>query len=46
MGSIDGGWLISRAQHLKELNESLRGFFLLLPDIGSLTAMLRAIRVG
>jgi len=32
--------------HLKELNESLRGFFLLMPDIGSLTAMLRAIRVG
>jgi len=31
---------------LKELNESLRGFFLLLPDIGSLTAILRAIRVG
>ena len=32
--------------HLKELNETLRGFFLLLPDIGSLTAILRAIRVG
>jgi chemotaxis protein CheC len=32
--------------HLKELNESLRGFFLLMPDIASLTAMLRAIRVG
>ncbi len=32
--------------HLKELNETLRGFFLMLPDIGSLTAMLRAIRVG
>jgi chemotaxis protein CheC len=32
--------------NLKELNESLRGFFLLMPDIGSLTAMLRAIRVG
>jgi len=32
--------------HLKELNESLRGFFLLMPDTGSLTAMLRAIRVG
>ena len=32
--------------HLKELNESLRGFFLMLPDLGSLTAMLRAIRVG
>jgi chemotaxis protein CheC len=32
--------------HLKELNERLRGFFLLLPDLGSLTAMLRAIRVG
>ncbi|HEV8409673.1 MAG TPA: chemotaxis protein CheC [Gemmatimonadaceae bacterium] len=31
---------------LKELNESLRGFFLLLPDLGSLTAILRAIRVG
>jgi chemotaxis protein CheC len=31
---------------LKELNETLRGFFLLLPDIGSLTAILRAIRVG
>jgi chemotaxis protein CheC len=32
--------------HLKELNESLRGFFLMLPDLVSLTAMLRAIRVG
>lgn len=32
--------------HLKELNESLRGFFLLMPDVASLTAMLRAIRVG
>ncbi|MGH7653367.1 MAG: chemotaxis protein CheC [Gemmatimonadaceae bacterium] len=32
--------------HLTELNESLRGFFLLMPDLGSLTAMLRAIRVG
>jgi chemotaxis protein CheC len=32
--------------HLTELNESLRGFFLLMPDVGSLTAMLRAIRVG
>ena len=32
--------------YLKELNESLRGFFLLLPDLGSLTAILRAIRVG
>jgi chemotaxis protein CheC len=32
--------------HLKELNETLRGFFLLLPDLGSLTAILRAIRVG
>jgi len=32
--------------HLKELNESLRGFFLMLPDLASLTAMLRAIRVG
>ena len=31
---------------LKELNESLRGFFLLLPDVGSLTAILRAIRVA
>ena len=31
---------------LTELNESLRGFFLLMPDVGSLTAMLRAIRVG
>jgi chemotaxis protein CheC len=32
--------------HLKELNEALRGFFVLLPDLGSLTAILRAIRVG
>ena len=32
--------------HLKELNEALRGFFLLMPDVASLTAMLRAIRVG
>ena len=31
---------------LKELNETLRGFFLLLPDLGSLTTILRAIRVG
>jgi chemotaxis protein CheC len=32
--------------NLKELNESLRGFFLLLPDPGSLTAILNAIRVS
>jgi chemotaxis protein CheC len=32
--------------HLTELGERLRGFFLLLPDVGSLTAILRAIRVG
>jgi chemotaxis protein CheC len=31
---------------LTELKESLRGFFLLLPDRDSLTAILRAIRVG
>jgi chemotaxis protein CheC len=31
---------------LRELEESLRGFFLLLPDVGSLSAILRAIRVG
>jgi chemotaxis protein CheC len=31
--------------HLTELGERLRGFFLLLPDAGSLTAILRAIRV-
>jgi chemotaxis protein CheC len=31
---------------LKELNESLRGFFLLLPDVASLDAILRAIRVA
>jgi chemotaxis protein CheC len=31
---------------LQELGESLRGFFLLLPDRRSLTAILRAIRVG
>ena len=31
--------------HLTELGERLRGFFLLLPDAGSLRAILRAIRV-
>jgi len=31
---------------LLELDEELRGFFVLLPDLGSLTAILRAIRVG
>jgi chemotaxis protein CheC len=32
--------------HLTELGEHLRGFFLLLPDVVSLTAILRAIRVA
>jgi chemotaxis protein CheC len=32
--------------HLTELGERLRGFFLLLPDVGSLTTILRAIRVA
>ena len=30
---------------LKDVNERLRGFFLLMPDVDSLTAILRAIRV-
>jgi chemotaxis protein CheC len=32
--------------HMKELAESLRGFFLLLPDVASLHAILRAVRVA
>lgn len=32
--------------HLTEFGERLRGFFLLLPDVGSLAAILRAIRVA
>jgi chemotaxis protein CheC len=32
--------------HMKELRESLRGFFLLLPDVASLHAILRAVRVA
>ena len=32
--------------HMKDIGEQLRGFFLLLPDFGSLQAILRAIRVG
>lgn len=31
---------------MKDLNESLRGFFLLLPDYASLQAILRAVRVA
>jgi chemotaxis protein CheC len=31
--------------HLKDVGERLRGFFLLMPDVGSLSAILRAIRV-
>ena len=31
---------------MQELGESLRGFFLLLPDLASLQAMLKAVRVG
>jgi chemotaxis protein CheC len=32
--------------YMKDLNEVLRGFFLLLPDIASLQAILRAVRVA
>jgi chemotaxis protein CheC len=32
--------------YMQELNERLRGFFLLLPDVASLQAILRAIRVA
>ena len=31
---------------MKEMNEPLRGFFLLLPDAASLQAILRAVRVA
>ncbi|HET6680533.1 MAG TPA: chemotaxis protein CheC [Gemmatimonadaceae bacterium] len=31
---------------MQELNERLRGFFLLLPDVASLQAILRAVRLG
>ncbi len=31
---------------MHELNEKLRGFFLLLPDVASLHAILRAVRLG
>jgi chemotaxis protein CheC len=42
----DYAFCVETEFQLKELNETLRGFFLLLPDLGSLTAILRAIRVG
>jgi chemotaxis protein CheC len=32
--------------HMQEMNERLRGFFLLLPDVASLHAILRAVRVA
>lgn len=32
--------------HMKDIDEQLRGFFLLLPDFASLQAILRAIRVA
>ena len=32
--------------YMKDLDEHLRGFFLLLPDFASLQAILRAVRVG
>jgi chemotaxis protein CheC len=32
--------------HMQELGEKLRGFFLLLPDVASLHAILRAVRVA
>ena len=32
--------------HMKDIGEQLRGFFLLLPDLASLQAILRAIRVA
>ena len=32
--------------YMQELREKLRGFFLLLPDIESLRAILRAVRVS
>ena len=32
--------------HMQELAEKLRGFFLLLPDVASLHAILRAVRVA
>lgn len=32
--------------YMQELNERLRGFFLLLPDVASLQAILRAVRLG
>ncbi len=32
--------------HMKELGETMRGFFLLLPDLPSLQAILRAIKVA
>lgn len=31
---------------MQEMNEKLRGFFLLLPDVASLRAILRAVRLG
>jgi chemotaxis protein CheC len=32
--------------YMQDLDEHLRGFFLLLPDVGSLQAILRAVRLG
>jgi len=43
--SSDYVFCVESEFHLKDVNERLRGFFLLLPDAGSLTAILRAIGV-
>jgi hypothetical protein len=32
--------------YMQDLDEHLRGFFLLLPDVGSLQAILRAVRLA
>jgi chemotaxis protein CheC len=32
--------------YMTDLHERLRGFFLLLPDVASLQAILRAVRLG
>ena len=45
-GDLDYVFCVESEFFMKDLNEHLRGFFLLLPDPASLQAILRAVRVA
>jgi chemotaxis protein CheC len=45
-GDLDYVFCVESEFFMKDLNEHLRGFFLLLPDAASLQAILRAVRVA